>query len=182
MKRHRHARRADEVPSSVVAPSARKPGRRAGRHLSRREPTGPARSALAHARLSGAQPGNHNALKHGYYSSLYKQSERHLLEQGSLTELSAEIELIRVTNKRFLQALQASKSELDFETQLTALRAVNLSAHSLATLLRAQALGNLYRRDIEDRASEPPASVAHSGAIGRTEAAIRAEYDSPADE
>ena len=103
----------------------------------------------------GAQPGNTNAVKHGYYSSLYKQSERRLLEQGSLTDLSAEIELIRVTNKRFLQALNASKSDLDFETQLTALRAVNLSAHSIATLLRAHALTAALDQDMLDVLRDP---------------------------
>ena len=66
----------------------------------------------------GAQPGNHNAVKHGYYSSVFKEAERRLLEQIPLTDLSAEIQLIRVTSKRFLQALTASKDHLDFDTQL----------------------------------------------------------------
>ena len=98
----------------------------------------------------GGQPGNHNAVKHGYYSSVFRQAERRLLEQVPLTDLSAEIELIRVTSKRFLQALAASKNDLDFETQLTALRAVNLSAQSIATLLRAHALTAALDRDAED--------------------------------
>jgi hypothetical protein len=63
-----------------------------------------------------------------------------MLADLPLTDLSAEINLIRITNPRFLQALKASKGELDLQTQLTALRAVNLSAHSIATLLRARAL------------------------------------------
>ena len=102
------------------------------------------------ARRPGAQPGNHNALRHGYYSSFFKESERRLLDQFPLTDLSAEIELIRVSNQRFLQALAASKGDLDFETQLTALRAVNLSAHSIATLLRAHALTAAVNRDAAD--------------------------------
>jgi hypothetical protein len=80
---------------------------------------------------------------------VFKESERRLLDQIPLTDLSAEIELIRVTNKRFLEALVASKDELDFDTQLTALRAVNLSAHSIATLLRAHALATAIQRDAE---------------------------------
>ncbi|MFN2118877.1 MAG: hypothetical protein ACK2T0_00610 [Anaerolineales bacterium] len=92
------------------------------------------------ARRPGAQPGNSNALKHGFYSSVYRARERSLLAELPLTDLSAEIDLIRITNRRFLRALQASKGDLDLETQLTALRAVNLSAHSIATLLRAHAL------------------------------------------
>jgi hypothetical protein len=108
----------------------------------------------------GAQPGNHNAIKHGYYSSIFKATERRLLDQLPLTDLSAEIELIRVTNKRFLQALSASKDDLDFETQLTTLRAVNLSAHSIATLLRAHVLTAALNRDaaeaIHDLDDLPP--------------------------
>jgi hypothetical protein len=91
-------------------------------------------------RKRGGQSGNQNALKHGFYSSIFKASERRLLAEMPITDLSAEIELIRVTSKRFLEALSASKGELDFETHLSALRLVNLSAHSIASLLRAQSL------------------------------------------
>ena len=91
-------------------------------------------------RSRGGQPGNHNAVKHGFYSSVFKARERSMLLDLPLTDLSAEIDLIRITNRRFLQALKASKGDLDLQTQLTALRAVNLSAQSIATLLRAHAL------------------------------------------
>ena len=92
------------------------------------------------ARKRGGQPGNRNAVKHGFYSAVLKAHERSMLAHLPMTDLSAEIDLIRITNHRFLQALKASKGDLDLETQLTALRAVNLSAHSIAALLRAQAL------------------------------------------
>ncbi len=103
-----------------------------------------------HAKSRGGQPGNTNALTHGFYSSNFKNAERQLLAEIPLDDLSAEIELLRVTNKRFLDALAASRDQLDFETQLTALRAVNLSAHSIATLLRAHALGALVRQGWAD--------------------------------
>ncbi len=99
-------------------------------------------------RKRGGQPGNTNAMKHGFYSDMFKQEERRILSEIPLDDLSAEIELLRVTNRRFLDALIASKDRLDFDTQLTALRAVNLSAHSIATLLRAHALGTLARHDM----------------------------------
>jgi hypothetical protein len=91
-------------------------------------------------RKRGAQPNNRNAIKHGFYSTIFKQRERRLLDQLPAADLSAEIELIRVTNVRFLEALEASRGTLDYEANLTALRAVNLSAQSIAMLLRAQAL------------------------------------------
>jgi hypothetical protein len=118
----------------------RKPPRSAGPagRPSTPEPATSERGTLPKSR--GAQPGNTNAVKHGFYSAAFKAHERSMLADLPLTDLSAEIDLIRITNHRFLQALKASKGDLDLQTQLTALRAVNLSAHSIATLLRAHAL------------------------------------------
>jgi len=91
----------------------------------------------------GAPHGNRNALKHGFYSSVFKAHERRVLSQLPLTDLAGEIELIRVANYRFLEALNLSKAPLDVDTQLAALRAVNLSAQSITSLIRAQALADL---------------------------------------
>ena len=88
----------------------------------------------------GAQPGNHNALTHGFYSSIFKDRERELLSKVPLTDLSSEIGLIRISTKRFLETLTSAAGSLDLDTQLTALRAINLSVHSIATLFRAHAL------------------------------------------
>jgi hypothetical protein len=109
-------------------------------------------------RSRGAQPGNHNAFKHGFYSSIFRQHERRLLDELPVTDLSAEIELIRIANRRFLEALSVSKPDLDLQTQLTALRAVNLSAQSISTLLRAQAITSALTRDADEleRAFDPP--------------------------
>ena len=90
-------------------------------------------------RQRGGQPGNNNALKHGFYSGLIRPRERQLLDQLTAADLAAEIELIHITTARFLEALQASKGTLDYEANLTALRLVNLSAQSIAALLRVQA-------------------------------------------
>jgi hypothetical protein len=98
----------------------------------------------------GAQPGNTNACTHGFYSSAFKTKERLLLSQLPTTDLAGEIELIRVTNYRFLQALNATHAPLDFETQLSALRAVNLSAQSIVSLMRAQALTAATSRDANE--------------------------------
>ena len=88
----------------------------------------------------GGQTGNHNALKHGFYSSAFKQHERRLLTQMPASDLIAEIDLIRIANYRFLEALNTLQTPLDVETQLAAVRAVNLSAQSITSLIRAQAL------------------------------------------
>jgi hypothetical protein len=88
----------------------------------------------------GAPPGNHNAFKHGFYSAAFRANERRVLNSLPLTDLTGEIELIRVANYRFLQALNLDDAPLDVETQLAALRAVNLSAQSITSLIRAQAI------------------------------------------
>ncbi len=98
-------------------------------------------------RKRGAQPGNHNALKHGLYSSAFTQHERRLLTQLPNIDLAGEIELIRIANRRFLRALQDGDLPLDVDSQLAALRAVNLSAQSITSLLRAQALLSLTTSD-----------------------------------
>ena len=91
----------------------------------------------------GAPLGNRNAWKHGFYSSVFKARERQLLSRLPLTDLAAEIELIRVASLRFMEALNKSDRSFDVETQLAALRAVNLSAQSITSLIRAQALTDL---------------------------------------
>ena len=91
-------------------------------------------------RKSGAPLGNHNAYKHGFYSAAFKAAEKRLLSEMPPEDLTAEIQLIRVTSLRFLEAINAAAQPLDFDTQLAALRALNLSARSITSLLRAQAL------------------------------------------
>ena len=88
----------------------------------------------------GAQPGNDNAYKHGFYSASYKADEARLLDESQASDLSAEIELIRVMNMRYLESLKASSEPLDAETQLSALRAVTLSVQAITGLLRLQNL------------------------------------------
>ncbi len=88
----------------------------------------------------GAQPGNRNALKHGFYSSAFKQQEKAVLSRTAAADLSGEIDLIRVTCLRFLESLQQAPCPIDVQTHLAALRLVNLSALSIARMIRVQCL------------------------------------------
>ncbi len=88
----------------------------------------------------GAQPGNRNALKHGFYSSAFKQQEKAVLSRTAAIDLSGEIDLIRVTCLRFLEAIQQAPDPIDVQTCLAALRLVNLSALSIARMIRVQCL------------------------------------------
>jgi len=114
----------------------------------------PAAPTDPRAKRRGGQPGNNNAYKHGFYTALFQQHERQLLDNLPAADLSAEIELIRVTSARFIESLMASRGTLDYESNLTALRLVNLSAQSIATLLRVQALTGAASREMAETIHE----------------------------
>ena len=134
---------------------------------------------MRNKRKRGAQLGNQNARKHGFYSSIFKARELELLDELPAADLTAEIELIRVTSARYLQSLQSTRGVSDYEANLTALRAVNLSAQSIAMLLRAQAytgaIQAAFEKDLAeiearneafDKAQPPsPTSIDHPDAL-----------------
>ena len=107
-------------------------------------------------RKQGGQPQNHNAIKHGLYSAAFKKRERKHLDQLPEIDLTGEIELIRVTSARFLQDIVPAKGAGDLQGALTALRAINLSAQSIAKLLRAQVLAQALTRDDFDALALDP--------------------------
>ncbi len=98
----------------------------------------------------GAPHGNRNALKHGFYSAAFRQQERRLLARLSPTDLSSEIDLIRIANFRLLEALSQSPAPLDVDQQLAIVRAVNLSTQSITALLRTGYLMSIVAVDSPD--------------------------------
>lgn len=98
----------------------------------------------------GAPIGNQNAYKHGFYSAAFKAAEQRLLSGMPAHDLSAEIELIRVGTLRLLLALDEAHQPADFATQITALRVLNLSAHSITSLIRTQAWAFDAREGLAD--------------------------------
>jgi hypothetical protein len=93
----------------------------------------------------GGQPNNKNAFNHGFYSSAFKAKENRLLNESSVTDVSAEIELLRVMNIRYLESIKDSSHQLDPEKRLADLRAFTLSSRALSSLIRIQRI-----RTIED--------------------------------
>jgi len=91
-------------------------------------------------RKPGAQPGNMNALRHGFYSK-----QRKLLEAGNkdiaigngLMDLTAEIGLMRNTLARLSDETQASREP---ETIAALLNVFGLAVCRVATLIRTQHL------------------------------------------
>ena len=98
----------------------------------------------------GAQPENKNAFKHGIYSATFKAAEARLLDKMSITDLSSEIDLLRILNARYLESVNASSQPPDPEAQLSALRAVSHSTHAIIGLLRLQALASIKDQESDE--------------------------------
>jgi hypothetical protein len=83
----------------------------------------------------GAPKGNLNALKHGYYSRLYRNSESHDLEDYQPGSLENEITLLRVMMRRTMELAEGID---DLKEATRVLDALGAAAGKLANLLRAQ--------------------------------------------
>jgi hypothetical protein len=71
----------------------------------------------------GAQPGNTNALKHGFYASVFKPEEIRKLETIKNNEVDDEIALIRVLIKRTVASM-FEQTDLDLLDYLKAIRVI----------------------------------------------------------
>jgi len=89
-------------------------------------------------RKVGAQPGNFNALKHGFYSQRFSPLELHDLNIAMVDGLDDEIALLRVTIRRVFDL--ATKEGEDTETWFKALATLGLASTRLADLVRTQKL------------------------------------------
>ncbi|MDP2777763.1 MAG: hypothetical protein Q8O48_08955, partial [Anaerolineales bacterium] len=73
------------------------------------------------------------------------------------TDLSSEIELLRVEIRRYLEAETVALDQIDYETRLQALRTVSLAAESLTRLIRTQVILNTNPLELKnDQESTQP--------------------------
>lgn len=93
------------------------------------QPTTPA----APRRRRGGQPGNLNALKHGFYASRFRQAELTALETSHFTGLADEIALLRLYIRRVIE-LGASHDDLD--ASLNLLRNLCLAGTTLTRMIK----------------------------------------------
>jgi len=84
----------------------------------------------------GAQPGNTNALKHGFYSRRFLNIESDDLDVALMDGLQDEIALIRVVIRRVFE--RASEEELDLDQLTRSLATLGRASTQLANLLRTQ--------------------------------------------
>jgi len=91
----------------------------------------------ARKRKRGGQPGNTNALKHGFYARSFEQRQLEIFSGLSLEDLRGEIDLTRVSNRRILQAMHADP-DLSFDQILAGSRAISIGTAQIASLSRAR--------------------------------------------
>ncbi len=87
-------------------------------------------------RKRGAQPGNRNAVKHGFYSTRLRPVEAADLDNVKTADLAGEIDLIRIHLRRLLE--DAASSPVDIPERIEILRVICLASSSLTRLVRTQ--------------------------------------------
>ena len=91
-------------------------------------------------RRRGGQPGNLNAVKHGYYSRQFHQDEIQDLESGTWGGVLDEIAMLKVAIRRLFEQVEESP---DPDACRKSLGALGLAAVRLARLVELQkSLGN----------------------------------------
>jgi hypothetical protein len=88
-------------------------------------------------RKRGGQPGNTNALKHGFYSRQFRALELQDLDVLG-RNLESEISLLRVTMRRVLELADFDAGDL--EVAIDIMNALGCGAVRVSTLMKAQAI------------------------------------------
>jgi hypothetical protein len=112
-------------------------------------------------RKRGAQPGNQNALKHGFYSRAFRQLEMSDL-QSVLAGLEGEIQAMRIFTRRVLDLADGVD---DLKTAIQMLYALGTATNNTASLLKvhsklsgdggmAEALSQAIREVLEEKRKE----------------------------
>ena len=88
---------------------------------------------MSTGRKRGGQPGNLNALKHGFYSRQFQKSELTDLEE--VGDLQEEIGMMRVVTRRLLDATRKCS---DMGELINLLNTLGLASTRVAGLMKAQ--------------------------------------------
>jgi hypothetical protein len=129
--------------------------------------TVPASPANPSPRSRGAQAGNHNAIKHGFYARAYHLKENHDLENAQFKGLAQEIQLMRVYIRRMLAV---DTTHFTTSESLTLFRTFALAMHSLTRLVRTEKL-------IEDPQDKIGEALIEAATACRAEMEARAAGD-----
>jgi hypothetical protein len=88
-------------------------------------------------RRRGAPPGNHNALKHGFYTTRFKKADLTAYQTAEFTGLAEEIALLRIYIRRVVE-LGVGVDQL--AQSINTLRALSLAIACLNRLVKTQVL------------------------------------------
>jgi hypothetical protein len=86
-------------------------------------------------RRQGGQPGNLNALKHGFYTRRLKKRDLSGIEATNLKNLTEEIALIRIFTRRMVED---SFKDPDYYDLLAVLRALCLASSTITRIIKTQ--------------------------------------------
>jgi hypothetical protein len=86
---------------------------------------------------SGAQPGNKNAQKHGFYSRQFTTDENKRIKRADLFSIESEIELINVFMDRLSKLVKLKELK---EDELKAVNTLSLMMQSKSTMIRTHYL------------------------------------------
>jgi hypothetical protein len=86
-------------------------------------------------RPRGAQPGNANAIKQGFYARQFRRAEIKDLQNLKTVELSDEISMLRVFMRRIVEK---SNPDAPISEDIEILRVLSVAALSLSRLIRSQ--------------------------------------------
>jgi hypothetical protein len=115
-------------------------------------------------RQRGGQPGNQNALKHGFYAQGFQNGELEDLEASMATGLEDEITMLRVITRRVM-LLANGVNNLD--EAIHALNALGTASVKLAALLRVhKMLGGNEESRVYEALSEALSTVLADKKIG----------------
>jgi hypothetical protein len=95
-------------------------------------PTPPAPSRR---RNRGGQAGNHNAVKHGFYSRFYRKAELTDVSSVEPLNLADEIEIMRVYIRR---TIESDTGNHDLRESMDLMRILCLASYTLTRLIRTQ--------------------------------------------
>ena len=91
---------------------------------------------MTSSRKRGAQPGNLNALKHGFYSRRFTASEAEDLEARLCEGISDEVAMMRVVVRRLFDV--SSDEDQDLEKLMATLNTLGMAAIRIGSLLRLE--------------------------------------------
>lgn len=91
----------------------------------------------------GAQPGNQNNLKHGFYTRQFREKERKILDQLPISDLQEEMKTLRAYLRRYLKELDLIAPG-DHQAVQDTLFTVCLVSSQLVALARVQNRSQFY--------------------------------------